>query len=101
MRRKKQKHTRRTVSFYKVNYNLHEPFKVCLQHVGLAERNTHLRKQKPAVCGCLWSWLAAFTQTWHALACSGATRRQLHSCNTEQRVSAWVQSPPAAAKQGS
>ena len=46
MRRKKQKHTRRTVSFYKVNYNLHEPFKVRLQHVGLADESAHTRESK-------------------------------------------------------
>jgi hypothetical protein len=28
MRRKKHKQTRRAVSFYKINYNLHEPYKV-------------------------------------------------------------------------
>lgn len=28
MRRKKHKHTRRAVAFYKVNYGMREPFKV-------------------------------------------------------------------------
>lgn len=30
MRQKKHKKTTRAVSFYRVNYNLHEPFKVLL-----------------------------------------------------------------------
>ena len=30
MRRKKHKHTRRSMAFYRVNYGFREPFKVCL-----------------------------------------------------------------------
>ena len=35
MRRKKHKHTRRAVNFYKINFGFHEPFKVraCLASV--------------------------------------------------------------------
>ena len=43
MRRKKHKHTRKTVAFYKVHYGFKEPFKVCVvacvaMWVALAER---------------------------------------------------------------
>jgi hypothetical protein len=32
MRRKKHKHTRRTVAFYRLSYGFHEPFKVVSHH---------------------------------------------------------------------
>ena len=36
MRRKKHKHTRRAVAFYKLSYGFHEPYKARLRAVGCA-----------------------------------------------------------------
>jgi U3 small nucleolar RNA-associated protein 23 len=46
MRRKKHKHTRRSVSFYKINHGFREPFKVQQRGFMLEEQRQQQQQQQ-------------------------------------------------------
>ncbi|WIA30019.1 hypothetical protein OEZ86_000116 [Tetradesmus obliquus] len=92
MRRKKHKHTRRSVSFYKVNYGFREPFKVLLDgnflHATLAANMPHLQELLSRLLGgevklfttpCISKELKALGADFAATAAT-ARQQQLHKC---------------------
>ncbi|KAF8069611.1 UTP23 [Scenedesmus sp. PABB004] len=95
MRRKKQKHTRRSVSFYKINYGFREPFKVLLDgnflHACLAANMGHLQELLARLVGgevrlfttpCISGELRGLGPEFRPTA-DAARQQQLHKCGHE------------------
>jgi hypothetical protein len=79
MRRKKHKHTRRSVSFYKVNYGFREPFKV-----------SRLRVQQQLSSSSSSSSRSSTVMLTHTVCSAGATGWELPARNASSQVSSSI-----------